>query len=199
MSQIDWSKAPEGAEIHLPDQAGTAECFVMFLNFEAYYSYPGMTQWVRWAGESKETLLARFRHSLKAWTGEGLPPVGTACEASSLAFPVVGGGGHRIFGGGGGGGGVGGEQFVKCTVIAHAEVNGAQVAVVNSGKQIGWTFIGKFRPIKTQEQIAAQARSKACDEMFGIMSSPPVREGNRSDMAEALYDAGYRKFEIVDE
>lgn len=53
-------------------------------------------------------------------------------------------------------------------------------------------------PTKSPEQIAAEERSKACDAMFGIMTSPPVREGNRSDMAEALYDAGYRKLEIVE-
>lgn len=42
-------------------------------------------------------------------------------------------------------------------------------------------------------------RSKACDNMFGvILSLPEDSQNNRSDICEALYDAGYRKFEIVD-
>lgn len=45
----------------------------------------------------------------------------------------------------------------------------------------------------------AALRSKACDEMFGaILNLPEDRRHNRSDIVEALYDAGYRKFEIVD-
>lgn len=43
----------------------------------------------------------------------------------------------------------------------------------------------------TPEQIAAEERSKECDRIFAILSSVE-REGNRSDMAEALYDAGLR-------
>ena len=57
----------------------------------------------------------------------------------------------------------------------------------------------QFRPIRTPEQLAKEARSKSCDAMYGIMTSPPVRDNNRSDMAEALYDAGYRLFEITDD
>lgn len=53
--------------------------------------------------------------------------------------------------------------------------------------------------IRTPDQIAAEARSKACDAIYGVLTGPTVeRKGNTSDMAEALYDAGYRKFEIVE-
>lgn len=50
----------------------------------------------------------------------------------------------------------------------------------------------EVRPIRTAEQLAAKVRSNACDEIYGVLCSA-AREGNRSDMAEALYDAGYRK------
>ena len=40
----------------------------------------------------------------------------------------------------------------------------------------------------------AALRNKACDEMFGvILKLPEGRRHNRSDIIEALYDAGYRK------
>lgn len=46
---------------------------------------------------------------------------------------------------------------------------------------------------------SAALRNKACDEMFGvILTLPEDRRHNRSDICEALYDAGYRKFEIGD-
>lgn len=41
---------------------------------------------------------------------------------------------------------------------------------------------------------AAVERTKACDEMFGVLLSlPEDRKLNRSDIVEALYDAGYHK------
>lgn len=43
-------------------------------------------------------------------------------------------------------------------------------------------------------------RSNACDQMLGVLlAMPEESRANRSDICEALYDAGYRKFEIVDE
>ncbi|MNE48886.1 hypothetical protein D3C80_1433760 [compost metagenome] len=49
-------------------------------------------------------------------------------------------------------------------------------------------------------QVEISLRSKACDEMFGvILNMPEEKRHNRSDICEALYDAGYRKFEIVEE
>lgn len=44
----------------------------------------------------------------------------------------------------------------------------------------------------SEERRQSKEREKACDHMFGIMLKV-ARPGNRSDMAEALYDAGYRK------
>lgn len=53
----------------------------------------------------------------------------------------------------------------------------------------------EFRPIRSPEDVEMKKeRSEECDRIFGILSGVE-RTGNRSDMAEALYDAGYRKME----
>lgn len=125
------------------------------------------------------------------WNGEGLPPVGVECEVDGLAFPVSGGGGSPISGGGGGGSSMGGISWVKCTVIAHEEVNGALAAVVNSGRKIGWAYSStKFRPICTPEQIAAEEREMAIEEMrqFGVDAGDSTIDLT----CAALYDAGCR-------
>ncbi|HGJ9204468.1 TPA: hypothetical protein ACLESY_002040 [Pseudomonas aeruginosa] len=72
-------------------------------------------------------------------------------------------------------------------VIAHVE----DCAVIRMSYGLG-CFTAKN--LRTPEQIAAEERSKECDRIFAILSSVE-REGNRSDMAEALYDAGYRRQE----
>lgn len=79
----------------------------------------------------------------------------------------------------------------------HEPDNGVEAWLHGVERDYGKDAAQKCRAI-IKDAKAKLDRSKACDEMFGIMSSSSVREGNRSDMAEALYDAGYRKFEIVD-
>ncbi len=40
---------------------------------------------------------------------------------------------------------------------------------------------------------------RALDEMFGVLlKMPEDKKGNRAEIVEALYEAGYRKFEIID-
>ena len=55
-------------------------------------------------------------------------------------------------------------------------------------------------PALPQPATVSDERTKACDAMFGVLlKMPEEMKANRSDIVEALYDAGYRKFEIVDE
>lgn len=49
----------------------------------------------------------------------------------------------------------------------------------------------RFRPIKTAEEVAAEERATYCDRIYGVLCKAE-RKNNRSDMAEALYDAGLR-------
>lgn len=122
--------------------------------------------------------------AIKPWSGEGLPPVGTVCEYNNLEpHPVS----AEL-------------KWSQVHIVAHDTQGGDIFAVFSSlSGYHGDRRPECFRPIRTPEQIAIEVRSKACDAMYGIMTSPPVRDNNRSDMAEALYDAGYRLFEITDD
>lgn len=117
------------------------------------------------------------------WNGEGLPPVGTVCELRSpvlLAddekaeiFPAgttVEVGGHAMFAG---------ARGKVCTICVVDE---------NHTGTITPTYLS---PIRTQEQVEAEARKSAVNEM---MADAP---GSGSDITlrvcEYLYDAGYRK------
>lgn len=105
-----------------------------------------------------------------AWNGEGLPPVGTVCEW----HPNMHG-------------------WVEVTILGY---DGGDTWYRIKGED--HTQICRnmafFRPIRTPEKIAKEERSKECDVMYGvILALPEDRSHNRSDICEALYDAGYRK------
>ena len=120
--------------------------------------------------------LCVYQAVVEPWLGDGLPPVNTVCECH-LPGELTNN-----------------YSWVEAKVIWH---NGPTECAVIHNSRLKWC--DEFRPVKTPELSAAHARTKACDAMYGIMTSPPARDGNRSDMAEALYDAGYRKFEITDD
>lgn len=166
--KIDWSKAPEGAThfcLRGPehtawrDMSGVQSKYYM----DGSWNDHGVTT------EFCLRTAAAFEARPLTWNGEGLPPVGTVCEAIDLVFPAVGGGGASIFGGGGGSAG---EVWIPCTVIAHTLVYGKESAVVNSERKVGWSPLpNQFRPIRTPEQIAAEERSSAICEMSSIIGS----------------------------
>lgn len=110
------------------------------------------------------------------WNGEGLPPVDLPCQWHSDSQ----------------------TGWQEVVVLAYS---GESAWIQPKGKPS--IIVGNpanFRPIRTPEQIAKQERSKACDKMYGVILDkiPQDRRNNGSDICEALYDAGYRKFEIVD-
>lgn len=111
----------------------------------------------------RDRLIARPAES---WTGEGLPPVGTVCE---LYY------GHGEHG------------TVK--ILAHAERLGVPVAVYQDDDEFGAFTSELFRPIRTPEQIAADAREAEIIEIERVA----MAGDSHKTMAEALYDAGYRK------
>lgn len=122
-----------------------------------------------------------------AWTGEGLPPVGVMCELNrAMKFTE----GSRL------------DDFPAGTEVlvgGHANFYGGTVVsvCVKNRNYTGTVIPECLRPIRTPEQIAAEVRSKACDAIYGVLTGPSVeRKGNTSDMAEALYDAGYRKTDV---
>lgn len=115
------------------------------------------------------------------WNGEGLPPVGAVCENQ---FPPSG--------------------WKKVKIIAHDEVKA--VFRLDDGYQESYFggSVGDFRLIRTPEQIAAEERDREIADLYftinwneGRETWPIISSGRKADYAKAI-DAGYRKFEIVD-
>lgn len=101
-----------------------------------------------------------------AWTGEGLPPVGTVCEMRRTDYVDV--------------------DWQRIEFLCA----GSKKAFFRDREGHEWSRpLGdlKFRPIRTPEQIAAEERRAAIKEMIGHIG------GSRRCEAEVLYDAGYRK------
>lgn len=114
------------------------------------------------------------------WNGpeDGLPPVGLEVEARIAV-------GHYV--------GATKSDWAKCQVVALTRAYAILRCIgeeFSSDHEVSQELsLVEFRPVRTAEE-----RSKACDEMYGvILSLPKDRQHNRSDICEALYDAGYRK------
>ncbi|MBP3934696.1 MAG: hypothetical protein J6D44_12635 [Pseudomonas sp.] len=112
--------------------------------------------------------------SAPAWAGIGLPPVGTVCEAKTT------------------------RGWSRGTIIAHGLPPKENIAVwQEDGERISLGVKEYFRQIRTPEQIAAEEREIAIRNMLhepGVTTDHSVADFT----CAALYDAGYRKFEIVD-
>ncbi|EPJ4524342.1 TPA: hypothetical protein L6A41_07080 [Pseudomonas aeruginosa] len=170
---IDWSKAPEGATHLEPKGTEFGEGWMKKVGNEWSYWLEGSEVWAGvWAdcfvsAEREATFEARPQET---WDGKGLPPVGLMVEWKAGLD----------------------HDWQRVTVLAYA--NGDAWFQPEDGPSFIVGNPANFRRIRTPEQIAAEERSKECDRIFVILSSVE-REGNRSDMAEALYDAGYRRQE----
>lgn len=103
-----------------------------------------------------------------AWTGEGLPPAGTVCEAwhNGCAQGVV----QVRYSGG-------------CMVLWNVKLKHEQCSASEN-----YTF----KPIRTPEQIAAEEREKSIDDLVGIIGGIWFSE---RECAAHIYEAGYRKVE----
>lgn len=106
---------------------------------------------------------------LLVWNGKGLPPVGTVCEVRDDL-----------------------ENIREAEIIAHTKRGGAPVAVYQCGDEIGAYTASLFHPIRTSEQIAAEERDEAIEEMvyrFALENKPTVPW---RDLFAQMYDAGLR-------
>lgn len=154
----------QGERMSIPEkilQAGCDAYAATFLNGNgslgdgieaAYFAIHEHDDWVR-AGPP-------------AWTGEGLPPVGTVCEMRRTDYVDV--------------------DWQRIEFLCA----GSKKAFFRDREGHEWSRpLGdlKFRPIRTPEQIAAEERRAAIKEMIGHIG------GSRRCEAEVLYDAGYRK------
>lgn len=102
------------------------------------------------------------------WAETGIPPIGADCEYYQSE----------------------GDEWRKCRIVAYYFANVVAVDVLDSTAVCLRTEL--FRPMKTPEQIAAEERQQAIDEMMGLAE----RYGTVEGIMSALYDAGYRKTEV---
>ena len=169
MSNVDWSKAPEGFPIWLEylqkaleddfeRRAAAGGCWVKEES-DRYWTAHG----TYWSKPPEGFYKIHRRPATPQWNGEGLPPVGAAVEWFSPVYGWLGG-----------------------RVVGH---DGA-VAVISHNDGYTGCHPHGVRPIRTPEQLAAEAREKAINEMRHIAEHDAH---SRAVDYGALYDAGYRK------
>lgn len=178
MSQIDWSKAPEGA----------THCCRYGYSFHDF-SNGGHKHWLcgQWVDHKSKFEEYDTPGALVArpWTGEGLPPAGTVCELSERvlladsytadwfeAGTQVEIGGHAIFAR---------STWPVCSICV-----------------VGENFTGTIsevclRHIRTPEQISAEERAAAIEDMWSTYWQPEATSAKQA--LGLLWDAGYRKTE----
>ncbi|MCS7522502.1 hypothetical protein N0070_19850 [Pseudomonas aeruginosa] len=164
---IDWSKAPDGA-----NKAG----FTGHDQYLQFYRIPGMfgdyDYWSEkrgWCGNDFPTCANHLfdRPEKVEWDGQGLPPVGIECETWHVYQP-------------------------DDITIRKILFMGSSLVVMSDkfrGEVTGRLEKVQFRPIRTPEQIAAEEREKAIEEMCFAEETLTVKQ------AKALYEAGYRRQE----
>lgn len=128
--------------------------------------------WYGWRRHAKEWVRVIRPHPERyvarpvGWNGEGLPPVGTVCEAR-----------------------IEGKHFWEKLTMKYRSLDFSVFEREDGNEFPLWNpQYAEFRPIRTAEQIAAEEREKACNEMASL-----IGRGTFFQDAEALYDAGYRK------
>lgn len=167
MSQIDWSKAPEDAQYARKHIDGL-DWYKRENGIWLYLSPSGV--WDKAYATSEADCEKRPQ-----WSGDGLPPVGVRCEA---AIPHTSGPDHerRVI-------------WIEGSVIAYYEIKGKTYAWFAEDDGFYPPNVLEFRPIRTEDQIAAEEREKAIDRIMGDLSlSPECRY-----IARRVVDAGYRK------
>lgn len=165
MNEIDWSKAPEGADKYNTYNKLFYKCAQPDLQV---FTHGGWKQSV--FVKSDERFVCR--PTTPSWSGEGLPPVGVVCEVKlqeewSLC------------------------EIIAHFQQPQAMVAAFTVAQFHGGKKLDSKIAECFRPIRTPEQIAVDEREAAIDEMLAATPAPGSDISLR--VCEKLYDAGYRK------
>lgn len=163
MSNVDWSKAPEGATHWMPDSQYWQEGFWKREGEANYFFEDG--EWA-FSGAKPFGHPALVTRPAPQWNGEGLPPVGASVEWFSTVYGWLGG-----------------------RVVGH---DGA-VAVISHNDGYTGCHLHGVRPIRTPEQLAAEARERAVEEMWSVYWQPHAATAKEG--LGLLYDAGYRKLE----
>ena len=182
MIKIDWRMAPEWADGHgLISWQGFTE---VWINADQYAVVGREGGPYPWGGGTGDTRHNHTRGQVEyitprpdRWGGEGLPPVDLAVEWYSDSN----------------------TGWQEITVLAY---HGDDAWIQPKGKEsmiVG--NIANFRPIRTPEQIEAQEREQAIQDLYftvnwseGRETWPFISKERKADYAKAI-DAGYRKQE----
>jgi len=169
-SKIDWSKAPADATHYQAATHGVFECWLK----------PGHAVRVSrgepdWREDDYADDLIATSAIKRPWSGEGLPPVGVVCEFKS---PSSGGWlkARIIF--------VSAWTVVLYVFFEHDE-HCYSVSAFEKGNL-------QFRPIRTNEQNAADEREQALQAACDVVGCQ-VGSIYGVDVVKKLIDAGYRK------
>lgn len=166
--QIDWSKAPEGADKYNAHNRmfykGERPDLQVFIH----------DQW-RQSAIIKSNELFVYRQTTPSWSGEGLPPVGVVCEMRHESWQS--------------------NNWSKVTVkYASTEYF---ITEDGAGEQHWHAHSVTFRPIRTQEQIAADERESQIVAIHdAIVTSVKVTLGQCDSwrkVAEMVYSAGFKR------
>lgn len=178
MSQVDWSKAPEGYPLWLEylekaledDDDRRKERGVWVKETSDRFDTVKGTFWSK-PEDGYYKIHKRPTTQPAAWNGEGLPPIGARVQVVDNGSLVYG---H-------------GEEG---PVVAHVE----NCAVVRMSYGLGCFEGSTLQPVRTPEQIEKDEREAAIDK---IMQAYEYKEGSCThklmrDQAARLYDAGLR-------
>lgn len=157
--EIDWSKAPEGATHFMPENSENwASWYKKHDGKWMCWLFDGDLKWSE-VGYDEDYILNNSIAKQEEWNGTGLPPVGTVCEGRG-----------RLDG-----------EWREVVVLAHRI--GRAVVSFTDHERLQWCEADELRPIRTAEQIAADAELEEIARLYA--------EGGPA----AVYDAGYRKVE----
>ncbi|HBO9015094.1 TPA: hypothetical protein L5D31_005575 [Pseudomonas aeruginosa] len=165
---IDWNTAPEGATHWEPRGSLYREGWMKKVGNKWSYWAEGRKAWISGtsagnvSAEREATFEARPQ---EAWDGHGLPPTGLLVEWKAGLD----------------------HEWRRVTVLAYA--NGDAWLQPEDGNSFIVGNPANFRRIRTPEQIAAEEREKAIEEMCFAEETLTVKQ------AKALYEAGYRRQE----
>lgn len=164
---IDWSGAPEDCIGALVARVGNIH-FPKVTFVKSVIHEQSRVRCESCDGSALCAYLDVWAWEDRPWTGEGRPPVGTVCA-------------HRTGPG---------MSWSRATVLAHGE----KKVFYRDRDGHEWSRPYdeiEFRPIRSPEQIASEARDNAVKEMLAVWNAG--FEGHVKDGLYALYDSNYRK------
>lgn len=180
-----WAEAPEGAT-HWEHEGPTYTAGWMRLDKDGWWYWrEGGECWELYRIDLHQLRIAAMTPRPKPWDGKGLPPVGVECECCYTSP----------------------SEYYRVKIIAHDDdkavyrwVDGPLALKLGDSDNQPLDAVTdphpKFRPIRTSEQIAADERDRAVDELceaiVGYYGAPKMSE-HYLGLARALYDADYRK------